>query len=137
MQHQNHKYFRFSFALILFLFASHLIAQNDEMIAINKAIENSKWEKVSDHCQETIRLFVQQTQGNFSKTQARYILADFFKKNPATKTTIIKSGKVSEGFFFSILQCKTADKTFNIYYTIQENKGSYLINEFQIKEKSK
>lgn len=137
MNKQHHIYFTLLIGFTLLLFNSHICAQNNELIAINKAIENNEWGKLTNHCQETISLSVRQTQGNFSKTQARYILADFFKKHPVIKTKVVKSSKISEGFFFSILQSETKNYTFNIYYTIQAKKDSYLINEIHIKEKSK
>ncbi len=137
MNKHGNIYFTLLTGLILVLFTSNLSAQNNEIIAINKAFENSEWGKLVNHCQETIRLSVDQTQGNFSNTQARYILADFFKKHPIFKIKIIKSDKISEDLFFSILQSETENKTFNIYYTIQEKEDSYLISEIQIKEKSK
>jgi len=114
---------------------SHISAQDHEIATINKAFENSEWAKLSNYCQETICLSTQLSQGNYSKMQARYILADFFERNPVLKTKVIKSDKISEGFYFSILQSETTNKTFNIYYTIQEKKGTYLINEIHIKEK--
>ena len=137
MNKQHHIYFTLLIGLTLLLFNSHICAQNNELIAINKAIENNEWGELTNHCQETISLSVLQTQGNFSKTQARYILADFFKKHPIIKTKVVKSSKISEGFFFSILQSETKNYTFNIYYTIQAKKDSYLINKIHIKEKSK
>ena len=130
------KYLIVCIGLIL-LSSTQLCAQENRINSINKSIENSEWAKFSNYCQETISLSVQDSRGNFSKTQARYILADFFKKNPAIKITLIRSNKISDRFYYSILESKTKNKLFNIYYTIQKTEDSFLINEIQIKEKSK
>lgn len=137
MKQNSNRYFTLWIGLIIFLFTSHICAQDNEIIKINSAIEKSKWVEFSDYCQETISLSVLNSQGNFSKVQARYILADFFKNNTIIKLNIINSGKISEEYFFSILQSESANKTFNIYYTIQKKENSYLINNIQVKEKSK
>ncbi len=117
--------------------SSPLYAQDNEISAINNIIEKNEWSKLSNYCLETICLSIQNSQANYSKMQARYILADFFKSHKTIKIKFIKSDKISEGFFFSILHYETADKTFNIYYTIQKKEDSYLINEIQIKERTK
>lgn len=136
MNKRKHIYIILWIGLTL-LFIPQLCAQDNEINAINKVLENSEWGKLSDYCQETISLSIQNSQGNYSKVQARYILADHFKKYPSLKTSEINRDKISTEFFFCILQRETENKIFNIYYTIQKKESSFLIFEIQIKEKTK
>ena len=136
MIQRNSKYLLFFF-MITFGITQHLFSQDNEILAINKVIGEMDDEKLSTYFQETISLSVQNLQGKYSKTQARYILADFFKKNPNGLVTEESKSKISDDSSYCILKYECADKRFNIYYRIQLKKDSYLISEIKIKEKSK
>ena len=68
----------------------------------------------------------------YSKTQAEYVLRDFFKKHVPESFTIIHQGASKGGLHFAIGQYLSKSDTFRVFVRIKSSEGRYLIHEISI-----
>ena len=68
----------------------------------------------------------------YSRTQAEYVLRDFFKKHLPESFTIIHQGASKGGLHFAIGQYLSKSDTFRVFVRIKGLEGRYLIHEISI-----
>lgn len=65
----------------------------------------------------------------YSKTQAEFVLRDFFKKHPSTDFTIVHTGSSKGGLQFAIGRYVSNGQNFDVVIRVKEVSGSNLIHE--------
>lgn len=65
----------------------------------------------------------------YSKTQAEFVLRDFFKKNPSSDFTIVHTGSSRGGLQFAIGRYVSNGHNFDVVIRVKEVSGNYLIHE--------
>lgn len=65
----------------------------------------------------------------YSKSQAEFVLRDFFKKHPSSDFTIVHSGSSRGGLQFAIGKYVSNGENFDVVIRVKEVAGSYLIHE--------
>jgi hypothetical protein len=65
----------------------------------------------------------------YSKTQAEFVLRDFFKKFPATDFRIQHTGSSKGGLQFAIGEYVSNGDVFDVLIRVKEVSGAYLIHE--------
>lgn len=128
---------RGSFILVIFLsFAaltlgfSSLSAQSkgDIFITIAKYIQKGDSEKLSIWFADNLEIDLMGEQISCSKTQAKYILKDFFEKHPPKKYNILhKSGNPNMRYAIGKLQCASGEEFRIILLLKSLNKNQLLV----------
>lgn len=138
---KNHALKRLVLFLIVFLtispislnsentFNEQSLSQQSFDREIINAIQTANGNILAKHFFSNIELNIPGVQGNFSKTQAEFILKNFFKNNPPSSFNIINEG-VSGGEksrFFLGNYLSTNGNSFRVYYLCKEINGKNLI----------
>lgn len=125
-----------SFLLIitLLLGVSVLYGQTTELNAITNAIKNNDTKTIYDYCENSIILNIPSSNGKYSKTQARKILDQFFKDQPAKEIKFIKNQSINQNEYYSIIEYNSEKQSFNFFVEIKRVDTSFLIQKIQILE---
>lgn len=127
------------FAVSLFLFAlfgGKAFAQNkgDVFITIAKYIQKGDTEKLSIWFADDLELEILGDQVRSSKTQAKYILKEFFTAHSPKKFTILhKSGNPSMRYSIGQLQCASGEG-FRIILLMRNLGSSQLLVRIRIEK---
>lgn len=89
-------------------------------------------EELSNHFNTLIELSLPENEGTYSKTQSKFILKDFFKKNPPVSFEIKHQGESNNGSLYAIGTYKTRSNEYRTYYLLKLVNGKYLIHLMQI-----
>ncbi|GHN00187.1 hypothetical protein WSM22_16760 [Cytophagales bacterium WSM2-2] len=65
----------------------------------------------------------------FSKTQAEFVLRDFFKKHPPAEFNIMHTGSSKGGLQFAIGKYQSGTDSFDVLMRVREVEKAYLIHE--------
>ena len=83
---------------------------------------------MSNYFNDLIEISINGEKGSYSKTQAEFILKDFFRKNPPIDYKKIHQGASKEGLNYMIGNYTCADGSYRVYIVVKLFKGSYLID---------
>lgn len=65
----------------------------------------------------------------YSKTQAEFVLKDFFKKHPVTDFTVVHTGSSKGGLQFAIGSYVSSNENFKVLIRAKEVAGLFLVHE--------
>jgi hypothetical protein len=65
----------------------------------------------------------------YGKTQAEFVLREFFKKHPITDFSIIHTGSSKGGRQYAIGRYLSKNESYNVLIRVSEEQGVYLIHE--------
>lgn len=107
--------------LIVSLFVSlQLKAQNNEVIdRVQESIKAGSAKELAKYMNSSVDITIDGKPGNYSKTQAEFIVRDFFKANPPSEFNIIHQGSSKGGQPFAIGQYKSGSSTFRVWMKIK------------------
>jgi hypothetical protein len=118
----------------LLLIGFFTLAMNSSVFAQNEVIGNAKAALKAGNSKELIKCFndmlelrLEGEKSNYSKTQAEFVMKDFFKKYPPVDFQYIHQGASPEGIKYAIGKYTYSDGEFRVYMLIKQFKGSYLI----------
>lgn len=123
--------------LITFLFAASnlLMAQGEIINDVKEAIKTGSSKEIAKFLNQNVDVTLDGSMQNYSKTQAEYVLKDFFQKSPPTSFTIVHQGASKGGLPYAIGQYISKNDTFRVWVRIKNNGNDYLIHEISfIKE---
>lgn len=80
-----------------------------------------------------VELILPSKSGVFSKSQAEYIMGDFFRQNPPTSFAIIHQGQ-RENSSFAIGKYSSANGVYRFYFLTKSEGGVLLINQLRIEK---
>lgn len=117
------------FGLIgLVVLSASLQAQN--MFApMRDAIKGGNATELVKYFNTTIDLNLEGTISNYSKTQAEFVLRDFFKKHSPSDFTIVHTGASKGGLQFAIGKFKSGTDSYDVLMRLREVDKVYLIHE--------
>ena len=112
-----------------------LLAQGDIVNDVRESIKAGSSKELAKYLNNTVDVTMDGDMGTYSKTQAEFILRDFFKENPPSSFTIVHQGASKGGLPYAIGQYLSADRTFRVWMRIKNTGDRYLIHEISfIKE---
>jgi len=120
--------------ITLLLGVSDLYGQTNELNAITNAIKTADTKTIYDYCENSIILNIPGANGKYSKTQARKILDQFFKDQPAKEIKFIKNQSKNQNEYYSIIEYNSEKQSFNFFVEIKRVETSFLIQKIQIQE---
>jgi hypothetical protein len=108
--------------------STSLFAQNEVEESAKNAIKNGNAKALSTNFNETVEISFDGQKQSYSKTQAEFVVRDFFKKYPVTDFEYLHQGSSKEGLKYIIGKYKHAGGSFRVYMLIKQFKGKYLID---------
>ena len=111
-----------------------LFSQVKELREITVAIKNSDTKTIYKHCEKSISLHVPGTIGQYSKTQARKIIDQFFKKQKVIEVKSIETQSKKDDSFYTIIEYQSQIKRYNILIRFKKVDDKFLIQIFHILE---
>jgi hypothetical protein len=122
---------RFFHSVLILMFcclSTSLFAQNEVEESAKNAIKNGNAKALSTNFNETVEISFDGQKQSYSKTQAEFVVRDFFKKYPVTDFEYLHQGSSKEGLKYIIGKYKHAGGSFRVYMLIKQFKGKYLID---------
>ena len=125
------------FLLVLALFyllPGILLAQGDIINDVKESIKAGSSKELAKYLNSSVDVTMNGEMGTFSKTQAEFILRDFFKDNPPSSFTIVHQGASKGGLPYAIGQYLSDNKTYRVWMRIKNTGNQYLIHEISFIE---
>lgn len=102
---------------------------------VKEAIKTGSSKEIAKFLNQSVDVTLNDDMQNYSKTQAEYVLKDFFKNSPPTSFTIVHQGASKGGLPYAIGQYISKEDTFRVWVRIKNSSNQYLIHEISfIKE---
>ncbi len=122
------------FLLLVSPFA-HAQTQNTQDMAreVNRAIQQGNARAMARHFGPLVEIYIPGSEGTFSRSQAEFILRDFFSKNQPTAFTINRQDVARDGSLYVIGILRTRDGTsYRAYFQIKKVGQSFFLHQFQL-----
>lgn len=122
-------------AILLFLgvFILAVPAFSQIPTEIVMSIQNGNDEQLSAYFNQNVELVVENHDDVFSKSQARQIVAEFFKSNKPKQFTIIHQGG-KDGARYAIGSLVTNTGTFRVYFLLKNKDNNAYIHQLRIEK---
>lgn len=125
----------FGFFFFALSIGSSFAQEGDIISEIKEAIRTGSSKEMARLLNETVDMNIQGKMNNYGKSQAEFILRDFFKKNPPTSFNIIHQGASKSGLPYALGEYKSNNEVFEVWVRVKKVNNRYLINEIRfIKE---
>lgn len=117
------------FVLFLSFFASFKADAQDDIINNGKqAIRTGNSKDLSKYFNDLVDLGFDGEKASYSKTQAEFVLRDFFKKYPPMDFQYVHKGSSKEGLTYTIGNYFYNGGSFRVLIYIKQFKGNFLID---------
>lgn len=130
---QLKKYF-----LILFMGATlgttQSYAQNEIISNTKISLAEANSKSLTKFFNDFVEISLDGEKSSYSKTQAEFVMKDFFKKYPPLRFELIHQGSSKEGLKYCIGKYSHSKGSFRVYILIKQFKGTYLIDTLTFSE---
>ena len=99
------------------------------------SIQNGNDEMLAKYFNQNVELVVQSHDDVFSKSQARQIVAEFFKSNKPKQFSIIHQGG-KEGARYAIGSLVTSTGNFRVYFLLKNKEDNSYIHQLKIEKQN-
>ncbi len=117
------------FLPLLWCFPMFVMAQGDIINEVKESIKAGSSKELSNYLNSSVDVTMNGDMGTYSKTQAEFILRDFFKENPPSSFTIVHQGASKGGLPYAIGQYLSGSNTFRVWMRIKNEGNRNLIHE--------
>lgn len=111
---------------------SALSDQGEIIVLIKEAMQGADANKLAQLFDEIVEISFNGTKSNYSRTQAEFIMRDFFQKNIPNDFKYIHNGTSRTGIQYAIAEYHTPNQSFKMYLLLKEREGSYFIDTIDI-----
>ncbi len=116
------------FTLALCAIWSISYAQDELINATKVAIKAGNHKELGKLFNDMIDLGFDGEKGSYSKTQAEFVIKDFFSKYPATDFQYVHKGASKEGLTYTIGNYQSKGTAFRVLVYIKDVKGAFKID---------
>jgi len=112
-------------------------AQSDVIASAKKAISSGNADGLSSYFNELVELNIDDEKSSYSKTQAAFVLKEFFEKHPpiaGESFKYIHQGASKEGLQYAIGKYSSQSGSFRVYMLIKELNGKFIIDTLDFGE---
>lgn len=110
-------------------------AQNNLPSSVVKATQSGDARALAEGFNSSLELILPNKSGVFSKSQAEYIMGDFFRQNAPSSFTIIHQGQ-RESASFAIGKYISSSGTYRFSFLTKNDSGKILIHQLRIEEQN-
>lgn len=130
------KYRKIAVLLLLSVFVLPLSGQtfDNAFKQMNEAISTGNFTSLSDLFTDSVDLTVRNTDGIFSKTQAKGVLKSFFENDKPKSFQVKHKGSSNDGTVYAIGLYISEKGSYRVYALFKDKKGSAKIVQLQIEE---
>lgn len=108
------------FAGLLFILVHFgVYAQSDVISQVKETIKAGSAKELSKFLSQNVDVTLEGKVQSYSKTQAEFVLRDFFKQHPPNEVNIIHQGSSKGGQPFAILQYKSGQEIYRLFLKIK------------------
>lgn len=109
-------------------------AQNEVLTNTRTSLAQANPKSLTKFFNEFVEINLNGEKGNYSRTQAEFVMKDFFRKYPPSGFELIHQGASKEGVKYAIGQYSHHKGSFRVYILIKQFKGDYLIDTLNFSE---
>ena len=134
--HKNftHIIFQALLCFILCLNFSPVRAQDEVIDNVRAAIKAGSSRELSRHLNNVVELSINGEKSSYSRTQAEFVLKDFFNKYPPRNFQYTHQGSSRDGLKYAIGTYTYDRGTFMIYMVIKQFGGEYRVDIINFSE---
>ena len=116
--------------LILFIILGILpvMAQENVINNVRTAIRTGSSRELSQYFGSIVELNFDGEKSSYSKSQAEFVLKDFFKKNPPKDFEYIHQGSSKQGFRYVIGKYTNENSSFRIWILFKKDNDQYFVD---------
>ena len=116
--------------LILFIILGILpvMAQENVINNVKTAIKTGSSRELSQYFGSIVELNFDGEKSSYSKSQAEFVLKDFFKKNPPKDFEYIHQGSSKQGFRYVIGKYTIENSSFRIWILFKKDNDQYFVD---------
>ncbi len=103
-------------------------AQNDVINNVRTAIKAGSSKELSQYFGSAVVLNFDGEKSNYSKSQAEFVLKDFFKKYEPVDVEYIHQGDSKKGFKYIMGKYRSENGAFRIYILFKKNDSSFYVD---------
>ena len=103
-------------------------AQEDVINNVQTAMKTGSSKELSQYFGSIVELNFDGEKSSYSKSQAEFVLKDFFKKNPPTDFEYIHQGSSKQGFKYAIGKYSIENSSFRIWILFKKDNDSYYVD---------
>lgn len=104
-------------------------AQADLFSPMKEALKAGSAKELVKHLNQSVDINLEGEVNTYSKTQAEFVLRDFFKKHPPTEFTIVHTGSSKGGLQYAIGNYKSNGDQYNVVIRVKQTDNVNLIHE--------
>jgi len=128
--HMKRSRFLFLFVFgVVFLSAFNAFSQSSVIEQVNEAFKAGSAKELSKYLHQTVDLTIEGKLGNYSKSQAEFVLRDFFKAHPPAEFSIIHQGSSKGGQPFAIGNYASGPETYRVWMKLKVVDKEQVIQE--------
>jgi len=103
-------------------------AQEDVINNVQTAMKTGSSKELSQYFGSIVELNFDGEKSSYSKSQAEFVLKDFFKKNPPTDFEYIHQGSSKQGFKYAIGKYSIENSSFRIWILFKKDNDTYYVD---------
>ena len=105
-----------------------LYAQDNVINNVKIAMKAGSSKELSQYFGSIVELNFDGEKSSYSKSQAEFVLKDFFKKNPPVDFEYIHQGSSKQGFRYVIGKYTIDGSSFRVYILFKKNEETYYVD---------
>jgi hypothetical protein len=103
-------------------------SQNDVIANVRMAIKTGSSKELSQYFGEVIVLNFDGEKSNYSKSQAEFVLKDFFRKYEPVDVEYIHQGDSKKGYKYIMGKYRAENGSFRIYILFKKDEATYYVD---------
>jgi len=114
----------------VFVFIVNIVvfAQDEVLEGVKVNFKQGNARDMARYLGDIVEISVDGEKGSYSKTQAEFVLKNFFQKNPPADFKKVHQGASKEGLTYLIGKYYCPRGTYRVYIVVKQFKGSYLVD---------
>lgn len=105
-----------------------VFSQNDVIANVRMAIKTGSSKELSQYFGDVIVLNFDGEKSNYSKSQAEFVLKDFFRKYEPVDVEYIHQGDSKKGFKYIMGKYRAENGSFRIYILFKKSETTYYVD---------
>ena len=105
--------------------------QADVIEQVKETIKAGSSKELSRYIGQTVDVSINSKVETYSKSQAEFVLRDFFRQHPPKEFVIIHQGSSKGGLPYAIGQYSSGSDSFRVFIRIKNVNDDYLLNEIR------
>ncbi len=113
---------------ILWLFINHITVAQDVLADVSASLKAGSSRELVKYFKDVVELKIDGESSNYSRTQAEFILKDFFKKNEASGFEYVFEGNSREGLKYAIGTYSYKGGSYRVYILFKKAGNTLMID---------